>query len=217
MTRPFKGFINSAQIGFVMMEKGKIIFRFLIVLTSILVIIGALGLFFLYRISKSQAPGNELDFSRIIKEKVISNEAPVSPDAARVFFTSDGKTLSAEFSPLPLELTPYQRVERLLNRLLTGPASKYFEPTLPQNVKILGIFMEENVVTLDFSEELKTQFQGGLSQELITVYSIVNTVTLNVDGIERVQILINGKTVPLLSREIDLEKPLRANLNLIRY
>lgn len=200
-----------------MMEKGKVIIRFLIVLISILAIIGAGGLYFIYRISKTQAPGSELDFSQIVKEKVLSHEAPVSPESARVFFTTDGQTLSAEIFPLPLELLPYQRVERLLNRLIMGPASKYFEPTLPQNVKILGIFMEENEVTLDFSEELKTQFQGGVAQELLTCYSIINTIALNVDGIERVQILIDGKITPFLSSEIDLEKPLRVNLNLIRH
>jgi hypothetical protein len=200
-----------------MIKKGKVIARFLIILTSILAIIGALSLYFIYRISKSQAPGSDLDFSRIIEEKILSGKAPVSPDTARVFFTTDGRYLSAEIFPLPLDLTPYQRVERLLNRLITGPASKYFEPTLPANVKILGIFMEENEVTLDFSGDLKTNLQGGVTQELLTVYSIVNTVALNVEGIERVQILIDGKIAPLLTREIDLEKPLRSNLNLIRY
>lgn len=200
-----------------MIEKGKVIVRSLIVLTSILVIISTLSLYFIYRISKSQAPGSELDFSRIVKEKILSHEAPVSPDTARVFFTTDGRYLSAEIFPLSLDLTPYQRVERLLNRLIMGPASKYFEPTLPSNVEILGIFMEENEVTLDFSGELKTNLQGGVTQELLTVYSIVNTVALNVEGIARVQILVDGKITPLLTREIDLEKPLRANLNLIRY
>ncbi|MBN1900034.1 GerMN domain-containing protein [Candidatus Sumerlaeota bacterium] len=199
------------------MKKGRVIVRFLIILGSFLLIISGAILFFIFQFSKSRIPEGNLDFSRFIGEKLPSREAPVSPDTARVFFTTDGRSLSPEIFPLSSDLTPYQRVEGLLKRLITGPASKYFEPTIPLNVKILGIFIDEDDITLDFSGELKTSLQGGVTQELLTIYSIVNTVALNVEGIRRVQILIDGKTTPLLSREIDIEKPLMTNLNLIRY
>jgi hypothetical protein len=43
---------------------------------------------------------------------------------------------------------------------------------------------------------------------MLTVYSIVNTAVANLDGIERVQILVEGKEVETLAGHLDLSKPL---------
>ncbi|MEO1366346.1 MAG: GerMN domain-containing protein [Acidobacteriota bacterium] len=49
----------------------------------------------------------------------------------------------------------------------------------------------------------------GSKQELLTVYSVVNTVTLGSDAVERVVMLIDGKQPSTLAGHVDLTRPLR--------
>jgi sporulation and spore germination protein len=197
-------------------SKGKLL-KFLIVAASVAVIIIITGLYFIYRLFEYAPPNTGLDFTKIMNKKIISQKAPISPDTARVFFTTDGRYLNAEIVEISRDLSPYERIQILINRLTKGPASKYFEKILPENVTLQAIFIGENEVTLDFSKELSENFQGGTITEMLTVYSIVNTVTLNVDNIQKVQIMTEGKIRTVLSGEIDISRPLSTNLNLIHW
>ncbi|MEM8994950.1 MAG: GerMN domain-containing protein [Acidobacteriota bacterium] len=49
----------------------------------------------------------------------------------------------------------------------------------------------------------------GSKQELLTVYSVVNTVVLGSDAVERVVVLIDGKQPSTLAGHVDLTRPLR--------
>ena len=51
---------------------------------------------------------------------------------------------------------------------------------------------------------------------MMTIWSIVNTLVLNVPEIEAVKILIGGGEAETLAGHIDLSRPLRANMPLVR-
>jgi germination protein M len=69
---------------------------------------------------------------------------------------------------------------------------------------------------LDFSRELQTLHTGGTTGEILTVYSIVNTLTMNFKEVERVQILIDGDEVETLVGHLDLEQPFTRDNRWIR-
>ena len=52
---------------------------------------------------------------------------------------------------------------------------------------------------VDLSPEVSTMHPGGSTNELLTVYAIVNAVTANLSSVERVQILIDGKQADTLA------------------
>ena len=52
--------------------------------------------------------------------------------------------------------------------------------------------------------------------ELLTIYSIVNSLILNVPNIKAVKILINGNEAKTLAGHIDLQTAIKANMLLIR-
>ena len=52
--------------------------------------------------------------------------------------------------------------------------------------------------------------------ERLSIYSIVNSLILNVSEIQMVKILINGKDALTLAGHIDLRFPLKADMLLIR-
>jgi spore germination protein GerM len=79
------------------------------------------------------------------------------------------------------------------------------------------MYILEDRLVVDFSKELSQNFHGGLMAEMLAVYSIADTIILNVPEIKQVQILIDGEMRATLAGGIDLSAPLGANINLIRW
>ena len=69
---------------------------------------------------------------------------------------------------------------------------------------------------MDLSAAVRENHPGGVDTELLTVYSIVNSLVLNIPEIRAVKILINGNESMTLAGHIDLQKPVSANMLLIR-
>jgi hypothetical protein len=74
----------------------------------------------------------------------------------------------------------------------------------------------DRVVWLDFSDHLSRDHPGGSSAEIITVYSIVNTVLLNFTEETKVRILIDSLEIETLAGHIDCSKPFVANKEFAR-
>ena len=58
----------------------------------------------------------------------------------------------------------------------------------------------------------RTKHPGGSLDEIFTVYTLVNALTVNLPAITRVQILVDGKEVDTLAGHVDLRHPLAKNL-----
>jgi germination protein M len=68
---------------------------------------------------------------------------------------------------------------------------------------------------VDITKEASDTHPGGLTQELASIYAVVNSLTQNVEGISQVQILIEGAETETLAGHIDLTKPFREDLSMI--
>lgn len=80
--------------------------------------------------------------------------------------------------------------------------------TMPHGTRLIDISVKDSTAYADFSTELSANHQGGSSGELQTIYSIVNTIALNIPEIKRVQILIAGRSEKTLAGHIDISQPL---------
>ena len=69
---------------------------------------------------------------------------------------------------------------------------------------------------MDLSAEMRAKHPGGALDELFTVYTIVNVLTVNLPAIQRVQILIDGKEVDTLAGHVDLRHPLQKQLKWVK-
>ncbi|MGI5875505.1 MAG: GerMN domain-containing protein [Dethiobacteria bacterium] len=102
----------------------------------------------------------------------------------------------------------------VLEELLKGPVSPELERTIPQGVRVVSITVEEGIATVDFSEELRSKHSGGSTGELLTVYSIVNTLT-GLPGLEKVKFLIEGKELETLAGHMELSEPVAPDWNMV--
>ena len=102
---------------------------------------------------------------------------------------------------------------RLLIEALIKPVEAPMVSAIPEGVTLKTVLLsEKGDAFVDFSPELSTKHVGGSLQELLTVYAIVDTLTVNLPAIGRVQILIDGKEADTLAGHIDLRRPLAKNL-----
>ena len=102
---------------------------------------------------------------------------------------------------------------RLLLEALLKPVEAPMASALPEGVTLKTVLLsEKGDAFVDFSAELSTKHTGGSLDELLTVYAIVDTLTVNLPAIARVQILIDGKEADTLAGHIDLRRPLAKNL-----
>ena len=81
---------------------------------------------------------------------------------------------------------------RVLKELLKGPVNPKLMKTIPSETKILSVETKEGICFVNFSQEFRTRHTGGSASEMMTVYSVVNSLT-ELDGIDKVQFLIEGQ------------------------
>lgn len=98
--------------------------------------------------------------------------------------------------------------------LIRGPQNSNLSPTLPEGTEILQVRVKDGISYLNFNKALVENHWGGSTGEILTIYSLVNTMT-QFDEIKKVQILIEGNTVETLAGHLDISEPIEPNLSLV--
>ncbi len=91
--------------------------------------------------------------------------------------------------------------------LIKGPENSDLYSTIPKGTKVNEVYIADDIVYIDLSEEIFKNHPGGSSGELMTVYSIVNTLT-EIPPIKGVQILVGGNEKETLIGHVDISMPL---------
>jgi spore germination protein GerM len=106
--------------------------------------------------------------------------------------------------------------DTIVNALIKGP-QKGLVKTIPADTQLNALYItSDGTCYVDLSAAIRKNHPGGSKSELLTVYSMVNSLVLNVPEVQRVQILIDGNEAPTLAGHIDLQLPFKANMLLIR-
>lgn len=109
-----------------------------------------------------------------------------------------------------------QKIRRTVEELIKGPKGKLIR-TIPSTTRLKDVRIDsDGVVWLDFSSNLSQDHPGGSSSEIMTVYSIVNTVLLNFNEVAKVRILIDGAEVKTLAGHIDCSKPFLVDKDFVK-
>ncbi|MFW5971942.1 MAG: GerMN domain-containing protein [Bacillota bacterium] len=127
------------------------------------------------------------------------------------FSTKDAMYLKAERH----EITSDLKFEETLNELIKGPDSASLNPTIPEGVKVLGLEVDKGTAFINFNRALVENHWGGSTGEIMTVYSIVNTMT-QFPEISSVKILIEGEQEETLVGHIDISVPLERDEKIIK-
>lgn len=126
------------------------------------------------------------------------------------FATKDGMYLTEEDRNINGD-----KIEGALDALIAGPKRSNLSPTIPEEVQVLSYKLTEGLLVVNFNEKLITNHWGGSTGELLTVYSIVNTLC-QFSEIERVQILVEGRKVETLAGHFVLEDSITPDYKMIK-
>jgi spore germination protein GerM len=136
--------------------------------------------------------------------------------ATLFYVAEDGNRLVGVDREVVYAEGPVDQARRLMEALVE-PIEKPLLQAIPADVKLRTLFITDTGdAYVDFSPELSSKHPGGSLSELLTVYAIVDTLTVNLPAIVRVQILVDGKEVDTLAGHVDLRRPLPKNLTWTR-
>ena len=100
------------------------------------------------------------------------------------------------------------RIIQVIEELFKGPEGHGNNP-IPEGTRILSLFLDQGgIAYIDLSEEVRENHPGGTWGELMTIFSIVNTVMENFDAVKGVKLLVMGKEIETLKGHIDTRYPL---------
>jgi len=105
-----------------------------------------------------------------------------------------------------IEINEKQSTERkIVEELIKGPKNETLVAVIPQETKINNINTEGGICYVDLSKDFISQHNGGSTGELLTIYSIVNSLT-ELDYVKQVQFLIDGVKETSLAGHVDFSK-----------
>ncbi len=150
-------------------------------------------------------------------QKLLSQRNILGPNQVMLYYTRDGKTLTGTIAELDAGVvTPTDRARAILSSLLEGRMALGLRSPIPAGTKLLSVFVTDGLIIINLSKEFVNNLMGDGEAELVAVYSLVNSLLFNIEGVDGVQILIEGERVPTLRGLVDLDQPLIANQALTR-
>lgn len=148
--------------------------------------------------------------------------APAAAAAARkitatlYFVSEDGLSLVGVQREVPFG----EAVEDQARHILEAQLARAPEPlasAIPDATYLRTLFLtDQGHAFVDLSGDARAKHTGGSLDEIFTIYTIVNALTVNLPAIIRVQILVDGKEVDTLAGHVDLRHPLQKNLKWVR-
>lgn len=133
---------------------------------------------------------------------------------AYLFFPGDDTLLHREIRMLPeLPEATTSRIRAVVEELLAG-SQEGLAPAFPWAASVEAVFVDRaGNAYIDLSAPPADALQGS-SAEVMLVYAVINTVVANCKGLERVQLLFDGREVATLGN-LDLSRPLAPRPQLI--
>jgi spore germination protein GerM len=150
-------------------------------------------------------PGHEED-AAAVAERTIN---------VKLFFqAADRPGLVMEERTVPFSSDLGTQLKAVVGELVRGSKSGLVA-TLPPETKVLEVFVSaRGIAYVDLSKEA-SQGTSGSHDELLSVYSIVNSLTVNFPAVKRVQILLEDRPTDTLAGHVDLSHPLTADMTLL--
>ncbi len=129
------------------------------------------------------------------------------PETVDLYFPAPlGGRLRKEERTLPLAPTAPDRATQLLLALKEGSRSG-LRSVIPWRIEIRAIFLTtDGTLYVDFGNTFPAGFSSGIEAETLAVFSIVNTLAVNIRPLRQVRILLEGKEVETLAGHIDLTR-----------
>lgn len=136
---------------------------------------------------------------------------------ATLFYVSeDGMALIPVQREVPFGEPVVEQARHLVEAQLADPPEPLVS-AVPSGTRLRAVYLtEQGDLFVDLSAEVTSNHPGGALDELFTVYTFVNALTVSLPAIQRVQLLVDGKEADTLAGHVDLRHPLSRNTTWVR-
>ena len=143
--------------------------------------------------------------------------APTAHITATLFYGArDGLLLHPVRVEVPLAEGPVAQGREIVRALLQPPPAPYVS-VIPAGTTLKAFYLTSGGdAFVDLSADVSAKHPGGTHAELLTVYAVVNTITTNLQGVQRVQLLVDGKEADSLAGHVDVRRPLERDTAFVR-
>ena len=132
--------------------------------------------------------------------------------ATLYYVDDDGLSLVPAQRDVPFGEPVVEQARFIVEAQLAAPAQPLVS-AVPAGTTLRALYLSEpGDAFVDLSGDVTSKHTGGSMDEILTVYAIVNALTVNLPAITRVQVLVDGKEVDTLAGHVDLRNPLSKNL-----
>jgi spore germination protein GerM len=136
---------------------------------------------------------------------------------ARLFYVAEDGT---RLTSLERDVAYGESADEQAREIVAAQIAPVVEPlvsAIPPGTTLRAVFITKSgEAYVDLSREARVAHPGGTVDELLTVYTIVNALTVNLPAVTAVQLLVDGKEVDTLSGHVDLRHPLAKNLTWVQ-
>ena len=149
--------------------------------------------------------------------------ARVAPEVVReprdvvLYFESSKLRLEPEYRSMELPEEDYEAARPLLQELLRGSEDSEVPRIFPDDAVVLAVyFLPRGLVVVDLGGPTLSQgWNTGSHTEMMAVYSLIQTLVSNFEGVASVRILIGGQPAQTLAGHIAIDHFLMPNQSLV--
>lgn len=136
--------------------------------------------------------------------------------ATLFYVAEDGSELVQVSREVALGATPAEQARQIVEAQVQPPPAG-LSSAIPSGTRVRAVYLTgKGEAFVDLTREIMSGHTGGSLDEALTVFAIVNAVTVNLPDLSGVQILIDGHEVDTLAGHIDLRHPLGRSLKWVR-
>jgi len=185
-----------------------------------LLLVFAGGIFYLRSLAKRiffELPSHSDESAKARLSEAVLQSGSGPNETAVLFFPSlSARMLVAESRPIKWAPAEADRVRQVLLALAEGPNQRLGHPlAAATNVRAVFLTMD-GTAYVDLSGDLLSSVYPGIEAESLAVYSIVNSITVNIPTVKRVKILIQGQEVDSLEGHADLTDAIVPDPSLVK-
>ncbi|WP_352401101.1 GerMN domain-containing protein [Anaerotignum sp.] len=157
-------------------------------------------------LSRDGEPYGAMNRLNILIDPVVSATTTEYAILKLYFANADASDLIVE--DRVVEVNANQPRERtILEQLIAGPKEVGNYATIPTETKIMDVTTtSDGVCYVNLSQEFVSKHNGGSTGELLTIYSIVNSLC-ELENVKKVQFLIEGEKMQSFKGHIDFSTP----------
>lgn len=190
------------------------------ILLLILLVGLAAGVVYLRSLSKRvflepTQPGEEAARAKLNQYALQPNNG--TTQLATLYFPAPNEDkLMAESRDITWARADADRVRQIVLALAEGSHQGY-RRVIPAPASVRAVFLAaDGTAYTDLSNDILNDFEPGIQSETLAIYSIVNSIVMNLPSVKRVKFLIQGQEVETLDGHVDMTAAFAPDLTRVK-